>query len=297
MLLVVGTIGIDQIATPNGSRDECIGGSAIHFAYAASLFGPVRIVGIVGNDFPEDQIHRLADRGVDTAGIEIVPGKTFRWSGRYFDDMDNRETILTELNVFGDWKPKIPEAWKDSRSLFLANGSPRLQLDVLDQLPEAERVVCDTMDFWITTERADLETLLRRVNGVVINESEALLFTGEPTVMGAGRELIGLGPDFVIIKQGAHGTLTFSEAGATALPAFPVPRVYDPTGAGDSFAGGLMGYLQANPDAAELKRAVAYATCVASFNVEDFGTERLGRLARKELEERYAAYREMLTVI
>ena len=298
MLIVVGTIGIDQIATPNGSRDECVGGSAIHFSYAASLFGPVRIVGIVGEDFPPDEIRKLADRGVDTTGIEIVSGKTFRWSGKYFDDMDNRETLLTELNVFGDWQPVVPEAWKDSRTLFLANGSPRTQLNVLDQTPGADLVVCDTMDLWINTERENLELLLRRVNGVVINESEALLFTGEPTLMQAGESLKALGPEFVIIKKGTHGALTFSAAGVSALPAFPINKVYDPTGAGDSFAGGLLGYLTAGGDRspAELKRAVAYATCVASFNVEDFGADRLSGLEKSELESRFAAYRDMLAL-
>lgn len=298
MLLVVGTIGLDSIETPNGTRSECLGGSAVHFACAASLFGPVRVVGVVGEDFPLETLQALTSRGIDTAGVEHAPGKTFRWSGRYFDDMDRRETISTELNVFAGWSPKVPPEWRDSRTVFLANASPRLQLDVMAQLPNAELVVCDTMDLWIRTERDDLESLLRRVNGIFVNESEAVMLTRDPSPLRAGRGLLALGPAFVIVKKGTHGALLFTKEGVCALPAYPVASVYDPTGAGDSFAGGFLGYMNSrrSRDPGELKRAVAYATCVASFNVEDFGTERLGRLTKAELDERFAAYRMMVAV-
>jgi sugar/nucleoside kinase (ribokinase family) len=298
MLCAVGTIGLDRIETPHGVRDDCLGGSAIHFAYAASLFGPVRVVGVVGEDFSPELLARLAERRIDTAGIEVARGKTFRWSGRYFDDMDRRETISTELNVFADWKPVIPEPWRTSRTIFLANASPRLQLEVLAQMPKAELVVCDTMDLWITTERADLDRLFRHVHGVIINESEAVMFTGDATPLPAGKRLLELGPQFVVIKKGTHGSLLFTREGVCALPAYPVTTVCDPTGAGDSFAGGFLGYVNSRParDLAELKRGLAYATCVASFNVEDFGPDRLARLDRATLDERVASYKMMLSI-
>ena len=207
MLLVVGTIGIDGIETPRGSRSECLGGSAIHFAFAASIFGPVRVLGVVGEDFSAAWLATLRERGIDTAGIEVARGKTFRWAGKYFDDMDRRETLLTELNVFDGRKPAMPPAWRDTGTVFLANASPRLQLDVLAQITRPDLVVCDTMDLWIRTEREDLELLLRRVNGVTINESEATLFTREPSLLRAGQSLLDLGPEFVVIKKGTHGSL------------------------------------------------------------------------------------------
>ncbi len=298
MLLVVGTIGLDRIETPQTTREECLGGSAIHFAYAASIFCPLRVVAVVGEDFREETLQTLAARGIDTAGIEIVPGKTFRWGGRYFGDMNHRETIYTELNVFDGWQPTIPAAWRDSRTIFLANASPKLQLSVLDQASHTDLVVCDTMNLWIETEREDLDRLLRRVNGAIINDSEAIMFTGETTTMRAGASLLDLGPEFVIVKKGPHGSLLFTKDGVCALPAYPVASVCDPTGAGDSFAGGFLGYLNAHPgrDRAKLKRALAYATCIASFNVEDFGTERLSRLRQNELEERFGAYRMMVMI-
>jgi sugar/nucleoside kinase (ribokinase family) len=298
MLLVVGTIGLDRIETPHETREECLGGSAIHFAYAASIFGPLRVVGVVGEDFTQDALHTLAARNIDTAGIEIARGATFRWGGRYLDDMDHRETLYTELGVFDGWNPTIPPAWADSRTIFLANASPQLQLSVLGQVPHAELVVCDTMNLWIKTERDALEHLLRRVHGAIVNDSEAVMFTGEHSTIRAGAKLLDLGPSFVIVKKGTHGALLFTLEGVCALPAYPLASVCDPTGAGDSFAGGFLGYLTTQPsrDQATLKRAVAYATCVASFNVEDFGTDRLCRLEHAELEERLNAYRMMVSI-
>ncbi len=298
MVLVVGTIGLDSIETPNGTKKECVGGSAMHFAYAASVFGPVRLVSVVGEDFPASALQELSRRGIDTAGVSVAPGKTFRWSCRYFDDMDRRETLSTELNVFAQWKPCIPPQWRDSSTVFLANLSPQLQLSVLDQLEKPRLVVADTMDLWIQTERQELEELLRRVHGFVLNEEEARLLTEEPTTIRAGRSLLERGLQFVIIKKGGHGATLFTEQGISTLPAYPVERVYDPTGAGDSFAGGLMGYLAGRDkvDLRELKRALALGTCIASFNVEDFGTERLARLSPEELEERLSAFRMMLSV-
>ncbi len=298
MLLTAGTIGIDGIHTPHGSRENCIGGSAVHFAYAASAFTPVRLVGIAGNDFPETEIQELKDHNIDPAGVEVTDGKTFRWEGKYHEDMDSRETLTTELNVLATWKPKIPDAWKDSSIVFLANGTPQIQLQILEQMPAAELVVCDTMDLWITTARSDLDALLEKVHGIIINESEAELYTGSSSVVTAGKSLLTERGLFVIIKKGAHGALLFTHDGITALPAYPIENVFDPTGAGDSFAGGFLGYLATveNRTHNELKKALAYATCIGSFNVEDFGKERLARLTTEELAERFAFYRQMLHI-
>ncbi len=299
MVLVAGTLGIDTILTPNGAPRECIGGSAVHFAYAAALFGPVRIAGIVGEDFPPDALRRLEARGIDTAGIRIAPGKTFRWSGRYHANMDDRDTLATELNVLATWEPEVPPAWSDSRVVFLANGSPRVQRAVMAQVAAPDIVVCDTMDFWIRTEREELDTLLREVDGVLMNESEILMYTGEASPIRAAQDLLDLGPEFVIVKKGAHGSILCTKEGVDALPAYPVARVCDPTGAGDGFAGGFLGYLGAAPsirDRQTLKRALARATCVASFNVEDFGAARLEALAEDELQHRVHEYARMLAI-
>jgi len=298
VLLVVGSIGLDRIVTPKAERQDCLGGSAIHFAHAARFFGPVGVVGIVGDDFPAEYLAALRERGIQTEGIEIVPGgRTFRWHGRYFADMDERETVNVELNVFADWKPRIPEAWRKSEVVFLANGSPQTQLSVLEELSGPELTVCDTMDLWIKTEREELEQVLRGVDGAIINESEALMYTAERTIFAAAEDLLALGLKILVVKKGTHGSLLFLDDQVVALPAWPVRRVCDPTGAGDSFAGGFLGFLAARKerDLTTFKKALADATCIASFNVEDFGAERLAGLRPEELEERLNAFREMLS--
>lgn len=299
MVLVAGSIGIDRIIAPNGAERECVGGSAVHFAYAAALFGQVRMLGVAGEDWPPAATAELGAHGIDTSGLELAPGKTFRWTGKYHADMDTRETLATELNVLGQWQPKVPAEWRDSRVVFLANLSPRVQRAIMEQIETPDVVVCDTMDLWIKTEREELDALLREVDGILMNESEVLMYTGETSPIRGGELLLGLGPEFVIVKKGAHGALLCTKDGVDALPAFPVAEVLDPTGAGDSFAGGFLGYLGAAPsirDHEMLKRALAHGICAASFNVEDFGVTRLARLDHDELSKRYHDYTRMLTI-
>lgn len=277
-ILVVGSIALDTVETPYGRREDLLGGSATHFAYAASLFGPVRLVGVVGEDFPAAHLEALAERGVDTAGVTVVRGgRSFRWSGRYSPDMNARETLSVELNVFGEFRPAIPRAFADSRFVFLANGAPATQACVLDQVEEGAFTLCDTMDLWIETARADLLGLLERVDGVVVNDGEARALTGELNTARAASRILGLGPRYVVVKKGEHGSLLVGREGRFLLPAYPVEVVRDPTGAGDSFAGALMGALAREGTAsfAALRRALVHATVVASFNVEAFGVEGL----------------------
>jgi cytidine kinase len=297
-LLVVGSIALDSVETPTDRRDDVLGGSAVYFSYAASYFAPVRLVGVVGADWPAEHTALLRSRRIDTAGLEVVAGaKTFRWRGKYQPNMNDRETLEVHLNVFGDFNPRIPEAYRDCRFLFLGNGSPRLQLQVLDQVPRAELRVADTMDLWISTEHDQLLALLRRIDGMVLNDSEARLLTGEENLVRAGERVRQLGPKFVIIKKGEHGAMFFGERETFVMPAFPTPQVVDPTGAGDSFAGGMMGYLAQCGEfsAGTLKTALAYGTVVASFNVEDFSLERMKRIERADLDRRVAEFRQMLS--
>ena len=297
-LLVVGSIALDSVETPNEKRDDVLGGSATYFSYAASYFSPVRLVGVVGQDFPAEHTRLLAGRGIDTSGVQVVNGaKTFRWRGKYLPNMNDRETLEVHLNVFEKFDPVLPEDYRRSRYVFLANGSPVVQLKVLDQVPGAALVVADTMDLWIHTQRDELNALLKRLDGLVLNDSEARLLTGDENLVRAGRTVQALGPKFVVIKKGEHGAMFFSQDEVFVLPAFPTPRVVDPTGAGDSFAGGMMGYLAALDrfDPAALKRALAYGVVVASFNVEDFSLERLKQIERSDLDERFSEYRRMLS--
>ncbi len=296
-LLVVGSIALDSVETPSERRDDVLGGSATYFSYAASYFTPVRLVGVVGEDFPAEHTALLASRGIDTAGVQVVPGaKTFRWRGKYLPNMNDRETLEVHLNVFEKFDPVLPPDYRQSRYLFLANGSPVVQLKVLEQVPKPSLVVADTMDLWIHTQRDELNALLKRLDGLVLNDSEARLLTDDENLVRAGRTVQAMGPKFVVIKKGEHGAMFFSQDETYVLPAFPTPTVVDPTGAGDSFAGGLMGYLAAIDrfDPASLKRALAYGVIVASFNVEDFSLERLKQIERADLDNRFSDYRRML---
>ncbi len=297
-LLVVGSVAIDNVETPEDRRDEMLGGSATHFSYAASFFTGVRLVGVVGEDWPDEHTKLLRGRGIDTAGLTIVPGgKTFRWSGRYEPNMNDRETLETQLNVFGEFDPTLPESYKQAQYVFLANGVPAVQMRVLDQVPGRRLAVADTMDLWIKTTHDDLMTLLGRLDGLVLNDAEAKLMTGSENLVAAGHRVREMGPRFVVIKKGEHGAMFFGEHETYVLPAFPTEHVVDPTGAGDSFAGGMMGYLaeQDNFEPATLKRAMAYGILVASFNVEGFGLERMQQLTREEIEERMQRYQSMLS--
>ena len=298
-LLVVGSIAFDTIKTPVCEVEATVGGSSVYFSLAASFFGPVRLVGVVGDDFPQDSLRLLGERGVDTTGLEVVPGgKTFRWSGEYFENMNQRETRSVELNVLEDFAPKIPNAYRDSSFVFLANAAPTTQLSVLDQVTSPRFVMADTMDLWIRTQRRDLLDLLKRVNGVVINEDEAILLTDKRNLIEAGKEILDLGPERVLLKKGEHGALLFTREGVIPLPAFPVRDVRDPTGAGDCFAGGLMGQLTriGRLDDEAIKTAMAYGAVTASLCVEDFGVRRLLEAEAEEVVSRFHRYRDLLAI-
>ena len=297
-LLVVGSVALDSIETPTETRENVLGGSAVYFSYAASYFTSVRLVGVVGDDWPEAHTELLRSRDIDTAGLKVLPGtKTFRWRGKYFDDMNVRETLDVQLNAMGRFDPVLPDEFRRSKSLFLANGSTDLQLKVLDQCPGASLRVADTMDLWIRTQPEQLSELLRRIDGLVLNDSEARLLTGDDNLVRAGHKVRERGPKFVVIKKGEHGAMFFSRHETYVLPAYPTARVVDPTGAGDSFAGGMMGYLaeQDNFDPRTLKEAMAYGILVASFTVEDFSLDRLRKIERADLEHRMDEYRRMLS--
>ncbi len=297
-LLVVGSVALDSVQTPTESRENVLGGSAVFFSYAASYFTSVRLVGVVGEDWPAEHTRLLNERNIDTSGLHVVPGgKTFRWRGRYLPNMNDRETLEVHLNVFGNFDPVLPEDYKRCKFLFLANGSPRLQMKVIDQVPGARLMVADTMDLWIREEHDALMQLFQRIDGLVLNDSEAKLLTGDENLVRAGHRVREMGPKFVVIKKGEHGAMFFSEHETYVLPAYPTEQVIDPTGAGDSFAGGMMGYLaeQDNFEPKTLKEAMAYGILVASFNVEDFSLERLKTIGRNDLQLRMEKYRKMLS--
>jgi len=297
-LLVVGSVAIDSIETPTEKRENVLGGSATYFSYSASFFAPVKLVGVVGEDFPPKYVELLRGRGIDTSGLHVVRGgKTFFWKGKYLPNMNDRETLEVHLNVFGDFRPTLPESFKQTEFIFLANGSPVTQMSVLAQTPAARLVVADTMDLWIREQHDELMTLLARIDGLVMNDSEAKLLTGDENLVAAGHKVLALGPKFAVIKKGEHGAMFFSKHETYVLPAFPTERVIDPTGAGDSFAGGMMGYLAAqnNFEPKTLKEAMAYGILVASFSVEDFSLDRLKQIDRSDLDLRMEKYRKMLS--
>jgi sugar/nucleoside kinase (ribokinase family) len=287
-LLVVGSIAFDSVETPFGTATEALGGSALYFSYAASYFSPVRLVGVVGEDFPMHALEEFRRRGIDLGGVEVAAGKTFRWKGKYEGEMNVAQTLDTQLNVFGNFEPKIPAAFRDAKFVFLANGAPLTQASVLQQMEKPQFVMCDTMNLWMRIARAELLQLLKRVDGLILNDAEARELSGESNLIKAGRLILGFGPKIVIIKKGEHGSFLFSESFRFALPAYPTDLVKDPTGAGDSFAGGLMGSLAASGavTATTLKRAVAYGTVCASVNVEDFSFDGMRRTTREALDKR-----------
>lgn len=297
-LLVVGSMALDCVETPTDRREDVPGGSAMYFSYAASYFTKVRLVGVVGEDWPGEHTRLLQSRGVDTAGLQIVPGeKTFRWRGKYLPNMNDRETLEVHLNVFEKFDPVLPGDYRQCRYVFLANGSPVLQMKVLDQVPGAVLKVADTMDLWINIQHDELLALLKRLDGLVLNDSEARLLTDEENLVKAGRLVQRMGPKFVIIKKGEHGAMFFGQDETYVLPAYPTPRVVDPTGAGDSFAGGMMGYIAARDrvDPQTLKEAMAYGILAASYNVEDFSLDRMRQVERADLDSRLVEYRRMLS--
>ena len=299
-LLVVGSIAFDSVETPTDRRDNVIGGSATYFSYAASYFTPVNLVGVVGEDWPAEHTSLLESRNINTEGLEIKPGeKTFSWKGKYLPNMNDRETLEVNLNVFETFSPVLPESYKDTPFVFLANGAPTVQMQVLDQVSNPKLVVADTMDLWINIQKNDLLELIKRIDGLVLNDSEARLLTGEENLVKAGKAVLELGAKFCVLKKGEHGAMYFDEDDCYVLPAVPTDQVLDPTGAGDSFAGGMMGYLASQDaiDPASIKRAIVYGTLVASFNVEDFSLERMKQIEREALEQRFLQYQQMLTIL
>jgi sugar/nucleoside kinase (ribokinase family) len=297
---VVGSIAFDSVRTPFDRRERMLGGSAVHFALAASFFADVRIVGPVGDDFAESEYEVLRARGVATDDIERVPGgRTFFWRGHYGYDLNVAHTEETQLNVFGDFEPKLSAASRACDVLFLANIQPDLQRRVRQQTPDARFVAMDSMNLWIETARDSLRATIAEVDCLLLNDAELRMLTGEPSLLRAAREVMRWGPSLVVAKQGEYGAALFAGDGFFALPAFPLETVLDPTGAGDSFAGGFLGYVAAHgADSASeetLRQAMAYGTALASFNVEEFGTERVRRLTAEEITARVAALRRMTT--
>jgi cytidine kinase len=296
-VLVVGSIAIDSVRTQLEERLEVLGGAASYASIGASFFSPVNIVGIVGTDFPQEYIELFKSRGVNLDGMEVADGRTFRWSGEYDWDMNQRKTLDLELNVFETFKPQLPEAYKRTPIVLLGNISPVLQNHVLDQVVDPQFVVADTMDLWITTTKTALLDLLKRVDLLVLNDSEARQLTAETSLIKAGRNLIRLGPKYVAIKKGEHGCLLLSHEHFFSCGAFPLEDIHDPTGAGDTFAGGFAGYLASlekqTIEFADLKKAVVYGSLLASFCVESFSLDRLKTLSREEIDERYQLFRVM----
>ncbi len=299
-LLVVGSIAIDSIESPYGSCPEILGGSATHFSLAASLFSRVKLVGVVGEDFPEDDLRVLRARDICLDGLQVVPGRSFRWSGRYEGAMAQAETLSVELNVFGSFEPTLPEHYRDTPFVFLANGSPHVQRKVLEHVRDAPFVMLDTMNLWIETERRALTELLAHVDALVINDEEIRELVREHNLVLAGRKVLAWGPRTVVIKKGEHGALLIHGEEVFAAPAVPLAEVRDPTGAGDTFAGGFMGTLarigHKQPRFDDLKLACCVGIVCASFNVEDFGPRRVQHLQPEELLDRYHAYMRMLDV-
>jgi sugar/nucleoside kinase (ribokinase family) len=294
-LLVVGSVALDTIVTPFGEAADAIGGSATFFSAAASFFAPVQLVGVVGDDFPRHELAFLEERGVDLRGLETRPGDSFRWSGEYSYDLNSRQTKKTQLGVFADFAPRIPEAFRDARWIFLGNIDPLLQMDVLDQIERPALVACDTMNYWIEGRRAELERLLPRVNLLLINDGEARELSGEHNILRAARWIQARGPDTVVVKKGEHGAMLFAGDVIFFAPGFPLEEVFDPTGAGDAFAGGFVGYLARAGllDVAHLRRAVVYGSALGSFAVERFGLQRLIGLTAAEIDERVMRFREL----
>ena len=291
-IAVVGSVAFDTIETPTARADDVLGGSATHFAIAASYFAPVHLVGVVGEDFPATERDFLASRGIDLTGLEVRKGRTFRWTGRYHEDMNVRDTLDLQLNVFAEFQPRLAPATQAASYVFLANIDPTLQDGVLRQFARPALVACDTMNHWIASARDPLLALLPRLDLLVLNDEEARQLSGQPNVPRAARWILGHGPKSVLVKRGEYGAILFSPASVFAVPAYPLETVFDPTGAGDAFAGGMMGYLAASGERGEasLRRGIVYGSVLASFVVEDFGSRRLHTVTRDDVERRYREF-------
>ncbi len=296
-VLVVGSIALDTVKTPVEEHADQLGGSASYAAVGASFFSPVQLVGVVGDDFPESEFEFWQSREIDARGVQRVPGKTFRWSGEYAWDLNTRETRSVALNVFENFEPNLPEDFRETEFVLLANIAPALQSAVLDQVRRPRFVIADTMDLWIETTRRDLEALLARVDLLILNDSEARQITGDTSLIRAGRAIRRMGPRYVAVKKGEHGALLFGPDDFFSCGAYPLEDIHDPTGAGDTFAGGLAGFLAGlgheEIDFGQLRRAVIFGSVLASFNVEAFSLERLRSLTTEEIHERYQMFRLM----
>jgi len=295
-LVIVGSMAFDTIETPFAKRERVIGGACVYASLAASNFDTAHIVGVVGDDFTQEHMNILEERKIDTSGVKKSPGKSFFWAGKYNQDMKTRETITTELNVFEKFEPELPEKYRDIPFLFLANIDPKLQMKVLNSMRRLKFTVCDTMDLWINIKKQELTEVFKRVDCVVLNDEEIRLFTGKDNVLHGAAEIQKLGPKYVIIKKGEHGSCLSGQGIYFSLPSYPVDNVVDPTGAGDSFAGAFTGYLAktGKTDTATLKRAIAYGNTVASFTVEDFSIDGLLKIRTKDIENRMNEIKKMV---
>ncbi|GAB4361797.1 MAG: PfkB family carbohydrate kinase [Deltaproteobacteria bacterium] len=296
-LLVVGSMAFDSIRSPFGEVKQAVGGSATYFSLAASCLAPVRLVSVVGTDFPEETIRLLASRSIDTRGLTVADGKTFRWEGYYEYDLNTAHTVRTDLNVFRDFRPVLPEEYRDTPYLFLGNIDPSLQLEILQQVRRPKLVALDTMNYWIENRAEALREVIGRVDILLVNEGEARMLTGEYNLVKAAHAIMGWGPKRVVIKRGEYGVLHLSDGTIFAAPAYPLETIFDPTGAGDSFAGGFMGYLAgrdgSDPTEMDYRRATMYGSAIASYAVEAFSTKRLETLSREEIEARLGAFRTL----
>jgi sugar/nucleoside kinase (ribokinase family) len=297
-LLVVGSVALDSVFTPFGETADALGGSAVHFSVAASLLHPVRVVGIIGEDYPVAELERLAPRGIDWSGVERVPGESFRWKGKYSYDLQSRETLETRLGVFANFRPKLPPGGEAAKFVFLGNIDPELQLGVLDQVTAPEIVVCDTMNYWIQSKRDTLMELLTKVDMLMVNDSEARELSGDWNIHRAGRWILDRGPKRVVIKQGEFGALLLEKGRTFAIPAYPLEEVFDPTGAGDAFAGGFMGYLAREnaTDTDHLRRAMVYGSAMGSFSVSGFDVKGFEGVTEVDVEERVRHFVDLTNI-
>jgi sugar/nucleoside kinase (ribokinase family) len=294
--LVVGSLGLDTVSTPFGSVADVLGGTTSYFALSASIYTDVQVVAVVGNDFPAEYRKVLDERRIDLRGLQVMDGRTFRWAGQYKFDMNVAETLDTQLNVFADFHPQLPDDYRSTQFVFLANIHPSLQLEVLDQVRDPKLVVMDSMNFWISGSKAILTEVMRRADIVLLNDGEVRQYTEMANLISGGRAILDLGPSAVVIKKGEHGALLISrDDGVFVAPAYPQDVVLDPTGAGDSFAGGFVGYLASRNDTSPqaIRRAIIHGSAIASFTVEDFSVRRLESLTTAEVLERYAAFRNL----
>ncbi len=294
-ILVVGTVAIDSVKTPFGVREKVLGGSATYFSMAASFFNKVNLIAVVGKDFPGNYLKLFEEKKIGTDGLQIMDGKTFRWKGCYEYDLNTAHTIYTHLNVLQKFKPQIPKSLKNSEHIFLANIDPELQHDVLRQVTRPKLVACDSMNYWIEHKRKALEELLPKIDILLLNDAEVRQLTGETNLIKASRAIVRMGPKAVIIKKGEHGAIYFSRNSHFIAPAYLLESIYDPTGAGDTFAGGMVGFLSTVKKINEtsLRKSIIYATIMASFTVEDFGVNRLLHVSKKNITARYEQYRRM----